>query len=829
MTINYWKNDGKRQKRFGVMIELSMLLYCIGLGINMTSHPWFSSIKRYSRLACYLTLLIVGTFFADQYEATGQTIPVGKIVIRKVVESQANDTTSFTFSASSSLGGAQFSLSDGDKKEFTNIPVGSGYRVTETVPSGWELTSATCNNGNDPRSDITVAASQTVTCTFTNTKLGTLVVQKVTNPNPDPTQSSFAFTTSGGLSPAAFALKNGETQTFANLKPGNGYKVSELPLLGWQMNNVSCTNSRSITNIRIDPGETVTCTFTNYNTAIGLSVSKSDGNVTVKPGDRLTYTLAYANNGLFPAVDVVLTEQVPVNTTYVGGPEWECAPNTLAGASCVYMVGNVAKGASGQVSFVVQVNATVPAGVSELSNRATIGAALISEAGADTEKTPVNAAPDLQLVKNAGNATAVPGGSLLYGLTYQNVGNQGATGVILTEILPEHTSFDRDGSNNGWQCTGATCRLTIGDLAAGTQGTANFAVKVDNPLPTGVLEIGNSASIADDAANGADPTPSNNVAAVQTPVNRIIQLLATKSDTLVVDADNDNVPSPGDTLEYVITIRNNSNVGVANVLFRDTPDANTNLVPGVQSTQGVVTTGNGAADTTVVVTIGDLAGDGTTVTIRFRVQIQSKLPLAVTAVQNQGVVSSSDFSELKTDDPATPDSADPTRTPLRSFAQLQATLIDYLFVDSDANEVASVGDILIYRLTLQNTGNGAAGGLQITSAASTGLTLVSGSVVTSLGTVATGNSAGDAMLRVELPQLPAGDTALISYQMRIAANAQGTVQTQNTITVQSGLNTGSGQLFSDDPDVNGASDVTATTLGASVPTLKRLFLPLTAR
>lgn len=829
MTINYWKNDGKRQKHFGVMAELSMLLYCIGLGINMTSHPWFSSIKRYSRLAFYLTFLIVGTFFAGQREATGQTVPVGKLVIRKVVDSQPNDTTSFTFRASGSLGGTQFSLSDGGKKEFTNIPVGSGYRVTETVPSGWELTSATCNNGNDPTEDITIAASQTVTCTFTNTKLGTLVVQKVTNPNPDPTQSSFAFTASGGLTPAAFVLKNGETQTFVNLKPGNGYKVSELPLLGWQMNNVSCTNSRSITNIRIDPGETVTCTFANYNTAIGLSLTKSDGNATVEPGDQLTYTLAYANNGLFPALDVVLTEQVPAHTVYVGGPEWECAPNASAGAYCVYTVGNVAKGASGQVPFVVQVNATVPAGVTELSNRATIGTALISEADTDTEKTPVTAAPDLQLTKNAGNATAGPGGSLLYMLTYQNVGNQGATGVTLTEVLPEHTSFDRDGSNSGWHCTNATCRLTIGDLAAGAQGTVNFAVKVNNPLPTGVTAIGNNASIADDEANGTDPTPANNLATLQTPVNRTIQLLATKSDTLVVDADNDSVPSPGDTLEYVVTIRNNSNVGVANVLFSDTPDVNTNLVPGVQSSQGVVTTGNGAADTAVVVTIGDLAGDGATVTIRFRAQIQSKLPLAVTAVQNQGIVSSSDFSDLKTDDPATTDSADATRTPLRSFAQLQATLIDYLFVDSDANDVASVGDILIYRLTVQNTGNGAAGGLQITSAATTGLTLVPGSIVTSLGTVATGNSAGDATLQVDIPQLPAGDTALISYQMRITANAQSPVQTQNTITIQSGLNTGSGQLLSDDPDVNGASDVTATILGATLPTLKRLFLPLIAR
>lgn len=78
-----------------------------------------------------------------------------------------------------------------------------------------------------------------------------------------------------------------------------------------------------------------------------------------------------------------------------------------------------------------------------MSNRATIGTALVAEVAADTEKTPVNAAPDSQLAKSVGDATVVPGRSLVYALTYQNVGKQGATGVILTETLPAHTTFDR--------------------------------------------------------------------------------------------------------------------------------------------------------------------------------------------------------------------------------------------------------------------------------------------------------------------------------------------------------------------------------------------------
>ena len=59
----------------------------------------------------------------------------------------------------------------------TNVPAGSGYSVAETVPGGWDQTSATCDDGS-PVSNINVSAGETVTCTFTNTKRGTIVVVK---------------------------------------------------------------------------------------------------------------------------------------------------------------------------------------------------------------------------------------------------------------------------------------------------------------------------------------------------------------------------------------------------------------------------------------------------------------------------------------------------------------------------------------------------------------------------------------------------------------------------------------------------------------------------
>lgn len=752
----------------------------------------------------------------------------GNLVIRKTTVPASDTTTEFAFVAGGGLSPQQFPLKGGKSRPYNALEPRAGYSVVEAPLAGWEQTSATCDNGS-PVTNITIEPGATVTCTFVNTKLGALTVQKVTNPDPDPTNRSFAFVAGGGLTPATFLLKNGETQSFPNLSPRAGYSLSELPLDDWQLSDATCSDGSPITNIKVDPGETITCTFTNKNTTVGLTLTKrADAEIAI-PGQPLTYQLTYKNGGPLEASTVVLTEQIPDHTTYVGpsdGPHgWTCTPNQEAGATCVHSLGTLAKDDSGTVDFVVQLNPTMPAGVTEIRNRATIGTALLAEVDAATTRTELQATPDLRLSKTDGGSTVAPGSAIIYRLTYQNEGNQDATGVVLTETLPDHAAFDAGNSSNGWHCNETTCRLEIGAMSAGTTAMANFAVQVASSLPANVTAIVNAATIADDGDNGADPTPENNQATVTTPINRTFVIVATKRDSLLTDADSDGVPSPGDTLEYEITIRSNSNVVARNVIFRDTPDPNTKLLPGVQSSQGVVTMGNGADDGQVEVALGDLAGNGATVTIRFRVQITSMLPPAVSAVQNQGSVSSSDFADVQTDDPDTGATNDATRTALRAFAQLEATLIDYLFVDSDGNEVVSVGDILIYRLTLHNTGNGAAGGIQIIDHPSLGLELISGSVASTLGDVVQGNRSGDITMRVDIPVLSANGSVLVSYQARVADGAEGVVQNQAVISAQTGLSNGPGSVATDDPDIAGVADVTVTPLGSSLAKLQMNFLP----
>ena len=255
-----------------------------------------------------------------------------------------------------------------------------------------------------------------------------------------------------------------------------------------------------------------------------LVVAKSDGGATVNAGGSVAYTINYSNAGLGNATGVVLTEFLPAGSTFNAAgstPGW-----VAVGASEFrFAVGNLAAGASGSVVFAVTVPSPVPVGLELLSN--TVLIADDGTHGADTnpanntgvDSTPINAAPDLVITKTDGGTSTLPGGIVLYQITYTNVGTQNANGVVITETLPANTTFNSTYSFGAWEdLGGGVFGQLIGDLPVGASGTVTFAVTVDDPLPVGVTQIFNSVSIADGGASGPDLNPANNTATDTTPI-----------------------------------------------------------------------------------------------------------------------------------------------------------------------------------------------------------------------------------------------------------------------------------------------------------------------
>ncbi|MBI1879487.1 MAG: DUF11 domain-containing protein, partial [Chloroflexi bacterium] len=133
---------------------------------------------------------------------------------------------------------------------------------------------------------------------------------------------------------------------------------------------------------------------------------------------------------------------------------------------------------------------------------------------------------DLLLHKTDGGITTAPGGTIVYTLTYTNTGPSDATGVVITDAVPANTTFNAAASApTVWSCAdgspaGTICTTSIGTvLGNNIPGTVTYAVTVNNPLPPGVTQIDNTATIGDDGANGPDPTPPNNTSSDTTPLN----------------------------------------------------------------------------------------------------------------------------------------------------------------------------------------------------------------------------------------------------------------------------------------------------------------------
>ncbi len=167
-----------------------------------------------------------------------------------------------------------FQLADDDMKTFENVLAGT-YTITEGDPTpDFDLTGIQFSDGNSTgdlgalTATIRLEPNETVTCTFTNTQRGTIIVEKQTSP---PGEGPFDFT-DDIESPNSFQLNDLGTKTFNYVVPGTYTVTEEIPS-GWGLDDIDFTEtvsgdssdntSTGEATIVLQPGETVTCTFAN--------------------------------------------------------------------------------------------------------------------------------------------------------------------------------------------------------------------------------------------------------------------------------------------------------------------------------------------------------------------------------------------------------------------------------------------------------------------------------------------------------------------------------------------------------------------------------------
>lgn len=448
----------------------------------------------------------------------------------------------------------------------------------------------------------------------------------------------------------------------------------------------------------------------------------------VEPGDIITYTITTDNVGDGSATNVVVTDTPDALGTLVvgtvnGSAGSAVVSGNIAGDSSVDVrFASIASGATATVSYNVQVPSPYPDGLTSpqtMSNQASVDSdqlpAIPSDdpttvASGDSTVIAITADPIMRVSKNDQVIAINAGGTLVYAITYRNIGNQNATGVVITETVPAHTVFNAASSTAGWSCAngavaGTSCTFTvIGTVNGGGSGVVNFAVDVNTPLATGIDTLSNSVSITEDGKEFGQPdsAPSTHSATETTPITAAPAFTLNKSDGGVSIA-------PGQTVIYTLNYSNNGNQDATGVELRET-------VP-------VGTTFNAAASLPSVWSCADSSPAGTACTIsigNLTVGSSGVQRFAVTAITPAaaGLASIANTATIRDDgnnSSAVVSANDTDTTPLVAQPDLRVSK------STPASQV-DVGDTVVYTITTTVTGNQNATGIIVTETVPEGST-----------------------------------------------------------------------------------------------------------
>ena len=316
----------------------------------------------------------------------------------------------------------------------------------------------------------------------------------------------------------------------------------------------------------------------------------------VDPGDILRYTIAIDNNSAIPATGVYLTDDVPVNTTYVadsvtlngmpvGQPDGGAFPlvNGLPVSSADLTPplpgtgeGTLTPAETAVVQFDLRVDDAVPTGTL-ITNQARVSSVELPNLLTDGDGNPatgpeptvvvVGDAQQLAITKSVSvvsGGPAIAGATLEYLVTVRNIGAVPASYVVITDDLddpiPGHLiyvdqSATMNGLSNGVTFLGTTLTADYstdyGPLSPGQEITLRFRAMINSNLADGTT-VTNVAQVAwNDPTQYATASVSIDVGAV--PGSGML------SGTVFHDSDFDNTADPAERLleGWTVELRRN--------------------------------------------------------------------------------------------------------------------------------------------------------------------------------------------------------------------------------------------------------------------------------
>lgn len=441
------------------------------------------------------------------------------------------------------------------------------------------------------------------------------------------------------------------------------------------------------------------------------SVRNLSGGDDVNPGDTLEYTVDFANSGDDDAIDAVISDELPANTTFVPGSlrvtgggndgtktdrsgddqaEYDEAGRTVTarvGTGATETAGGrVGADSKASATFQVTVDAgaagTTLSNVAELAYRAeTINKPLT--ATTPPTETEVTRSANLVITKKSfgsmgsRGADPIAGQLAHYRLTLRNDGPATARDVRVRDVLPEGFSdVTSQPSAGGCEVADRTVDCDLGDLRAGESAT----ISVSGTLAAGSTgKLKNTATVT----SPDDPTPATDT--VETTIK-------TQADLAMIKTAESQPGPAGGPITYLLTVRNFGPSTARAVTIADP-------VPAPLTVDSVTSSAGSCSETSGEVTCQiDEIEPGDEVTVRVQATVPRDRP---NNLENTATVS----SETPENDPS-----DNTAT----YTLIKEAAPELSVIKRADREEVVAGERISYELVVGNGGQADATGVTLT-------------------------------------------------------------------------------------------------------------------
>ncbi|CAM4026536.1 cell surface protein [Bacillus luti] len=442
-----------------------------------------------------------------------------------------------------------------------------------------------------------------------------------------------------------------------------------------------------------------------------LTATKSANKVLANIDEIIEYTVFIQNNGSTTTNSIFFTDTIEDGTVFIPGSV--IVNNTVlpaADPNIGFSIPNVASGQSATITFQVSVT-NLPA-VNPTPNTANIVydfifnpdfAPIQKSTTSNTTFVQINDA-DIVSLKAVDLTFVTIGDILTYTTTLTNTGNTDATAVVFTDNIPDGTTFI-DGSVlvnhipqlNANPSTG----ILVGTIAPNISIPVTFSVTVVSLPASNRIQ---NQSTSRYTINSEEQVSTSNITLTEVISANVI---ATKT-TPIQYADLQTI------IPYTISIINNGNIQVENILVTDIIPANTSFIE-----NSVIVNGNARPNDNPLSGIQlDNIPPNTTATVLFQVR--------VTSIPQTNPISNTSTVEYQYTVPNRPPITETIISSAATTAINHANLSSNKVVDL---AFATVGDTLTYTITLNQTGNVSVNDAVIQDIIPQGTTFIENSVI----------------------------------------------------------------------------------------------------